>query len=142
MRESIPYLVVLAGAGQLALAAGSLTIPRALRWREDTAKLRPLTRQVFWTYAGYIWCTNVCFGLISALRPRWLLDGSPLALCVCGFIAAYWLARVVIQFTWFDRSDAPAGAIYRVAEAALVVLFVALVIVYGLALWFNLRGPA
>ena len=58
----IESAVIAAGAGQLLLAAGSLAIPRVLRWREDVARLRPLTRQVFWTYAWYIWTTNVCFG--------------------------------------------------------------------------------
>ena len=56
-------LLILAGIGQLALALGSLTIPTVLGWREDTAKLKNLTRQVFWTYAGYTWATNVAFGL-------------------------------------------------------------------------------
>jgi hypothetical protein len=48
----LPYLVLAAGVGQLVLIVGSLAIPRALGWAEETAKLRPLTRQVFWTYAG------------------------------------------------------------------------------------------
>ena len=60
---TVPWypLVVAAGVGQLVLVAASLAIPRALRWPEDLAKLRPLTRQVFWTYAGYIWATNLAF---------------------------------------------------------------------------------
>src|SRR5205814_4625198 len=74
-----PLAVRLAGAGQLALAAGSLAIPRILRWSEDTAKLRPLTRQIFWVYAAYILSFHVAFGLLSVLAPHWLLDGSPLA---------------------------------------------------------------
>jgi hypothetical protein len=135
-------LVLLAGVGQIALALASLAIPRVLRFEEETAKLRPLLRQMFWTYAGYILCTNLSFGLLSALAPAWLLDGSPLAAAVTGFIAVYWGARVVLQFAWFDRSDAPPGAHVRLAEAALVLLFVFLTCVYGLALAANLRdGP-
>src|SRR5204863_5097645 len=109
----LPALVLAAGIGQLALIAASLAIPQVLRWREDTAKLRPLTRQVFWTYAVYIWCTNLAFGLVSTLAPRWLLDGSGLAAAVTGFITAYWAGRLLIQFTYFDRSDAPSGAAVR-----------------------------
>lgn len=124
-------LVVLAGMGQLALAAASLAIPRVLRWREDTARLRPLTRQTFWTYAAYIWCANVSFGLLSTFAPSWLLDGSPLAGAVAGFIALYWGARVVIQFAYFDRADFQTGPGVRLAEAALVALFVYLALVYG-----------
>jgi hypothetical protein len=130
-------LVLLAGAGQLALIVASLAIPRVLGWREETAKLRPLTRQVFWTYAVYIWATNLAFGLVS-LRPGWLLDRSPLAACVTGFIMAYWAGRVLIQFVYFDRSDAPPGLHVRLAEVALVGLFVFLSLTYAAALLFNL----
>ncbi len=142
---TVPWytLVVAAGVGTLELAVASLAIPRALRWPEDLARLRPLTRQVFWTYAGYIWATNLAFGLVSALTPGWLLDRTPLAGAVCGFIAAYWGARLVIQFAYFDRSDAPKGPLFAVGEAALVGLFVLLTLVYAsLALRaFGMLGP-
>lgn len=124
-------LLVLGGLAQLALALASLWIPRALGWREDTGRLRPLTRSVFWTYAGYIWANHVCFGLLSALAPELLLAGTPLSRCVSGFIAAYWGARLLIQFFVFDRADFPSGARFRLAEAALVGLFAFLTGLYG-----------
>jgi len=124
-------LLVLAGLGQLTLALGSLALPRVLRWKEDTAKLRPLTRQVFWTYAAYIWVTNVCFGLLSTFASGRLLDNSLLARAVNGYITAYWGARVLVQFFYFDRSEAPPGVIYTLAEVALATLFVFLTLVYG-----------
>lgn len=130
-------LLILAGWGQIALALASLAIPRVLRWREDTAKLRTLTRQVFWTYAAYIWAAHVCFGTLSALAPDQLLDHSPLARAVSGFIAAWWSARVLIQVLWFDRSAAPPGALTKLAEAALVLLFLFLAGVYG---WIAVAG--
>jgi hypothetical protein len=134
----LPLLVLAAGVGQLVLITASLAIPRVLRWKEDTACLRPLTRQVFWTYALYIWCTNLAFGLVS-LQPEWLLDRSPLASYVTAFMTAYWVGRILIQFFYFDRSDAPTGALVRVAEVALVGLFIYLSLVYSAALLLNLR---
>jgi hypothetical protein len=124
-------LLVLAGVGQLTLALGSLAIPRVLGWKEETSRLRTLTRQVFWTYAAYIWVTNVAFGLLSIAAPGWLLDGSGLARAVTSYITLYWGARLLLQLFCFDRSSAPPGAIYRAAEAALVGLFVFLTAVYG-----------
>jgi hypothetical protein len=124
-------LLVLAGVGQLALSLVSLAIPRVLRWREETAKLRPLTRQVFWTYAGYILGFHVAFGLLSALAPQWLLARTPLARAVAGFIAVYWATRLALQFLCFDRSEKPPGAAGSLAEAALVALFVYLAAVYA-----------
>ncbi|HEV3120776.1 MAG TPA: hypothetical protein VGY53_02685 [Isosphaeraceae bacterium] len=130
---TVPWvsIVVLAGVSQLGIVAGSLAIPRVLRWRDDLARLRPLTRQIFWTYAAYIWCTNLAFGLVSTFAPKWLLDGTPLAGAVCGFIALYWGARVVIQFAYFDRNDAPKGPLFALAEAILVGLFLFLTLVFG-----------
>ncbi len=133
MPRAIPWhgLLVGAGAAQLILVVASLAIPRVLKWKADLAKLRPLTRQVFWTYAAYIWVTNLSFGLVSTLKPQLLLDRSLLSGLVCGFIAVYWAARVVIQFVYFDRSEAPKGGFFVMAETALVTLFVGLTIVYG-----------
>ncbi len=133
-------VVLAAGMGQLGIVVGSLTIPSVLGWKQDVASLRPLTRQVFWTYAGYIWATNLSFALVSILAPGHLVDGSVLAACVTGFIAVYWGARVVIQFTWFDRSEAPEGAIYRFAEYTLVSLFVFLTVAYAYAAILNIWG--
>jgi len=141
---SIPYwlgtAVWAAGLGQIALVLASPAIPRVLHWREEMAKVGPLTRQIFWTYAGYIWITNLCFGLLSALAPDLLLDRSPLAGAVSSFMAVYWGARLVIQFAVLDRSNAPAVWVCRLAEAGLVSLFVFLTLVYCSAAAFNLKG--
>lgn len=133
-------LIFFAGFGQLLLVLGSLAIPKILNWGAETSKLRPLTRQVFWTYAGYIWVTNLSFALISMISPESLTDKSFLALAVTTYIFAYWLARVMIQFIWFDRSVAPQGLHYSIAEALLVGLFVGLTLVYGWAVIENLTG--
>jgi hypothetical protein len=135
----LPTIVRIAGLGQLVLIVASLAIPSILGWKEETAKLRPLTRQVFWTYAGYIWATNLAFGLLSALAPHWLLDQSGLSATVTSFIAVYWIARLIIQFTCFDRHDIEGGtppALLIGGESALVSLFVLLALVYtSAALW-------
>jgi len=132
-------LIVLAGIGQLVLVAGSTFIPRALRWREETARLAPLLRQVFWTYAAYILVINASFGLVSTFGPDWLLDGSPLAAAVTGFMAAYWGGRLGVQFFYFDRSAMPRGRFYTLAEIGLVTLFASLTLVYAAACASNLR---
>lgn len=132
-------LVQLAGLGQAVLCGASLAIPRVLGWREDVAKLRPLTREVFWTYAGYILATNLAFALISLFAPLSLLDGSPLAASVTGFITAYWGARLVVQLAAFRRVAIPQGVHVQLAFWGLTVLFAGLTSVYGLAFAFNLR---
>lgn len=125
--------LIIAGIAQIALALASLAIPRVLGWRHETERLGALAREVFWTYAAYIWAANVAFGLLAALAPHWLLGGTGLARAVCGFTALWWGARLVIQFTSFGR-HAPVGRRFRVAEAVLVGLFLGLTVVYTLAM--------
>jgi hypothetical protein len=134
---NVETAVRLAGFAQLALAAASTAIPFVLRWREETAKLRPLLRQLFWVYAAYILGLHVAFGLLSAAAPAWLLDGSPLATAVTGFIALYWGVRLGLQFA-FPRSDVPRGLRFRLAEVALSALFVFLTATYAAAFLENL----
>lgn len=123
--------LILAGIAQLGIAVSSLLIPKMLNWREDTAQLKPLTRQVFWTYACYILGIHIAFGLLAVLAPASLMDGSLLARAVCGFTAVYWLTRLTLQFAVFDRSVAAGRPLFRFAEAAYVSTFAYLVIVYA-----------
>jgi len=129
----VTTLLVLVGLGQIALALVSLMLPRILRWREETARLSPLTRRIFWVYAGYILGTNLCLGTLSAIAPQLLLDRSPLARLTSGYATAYWGVRLVIQFVWF-RQVAPRGRGYALADLAVTLLFVLWTASYGAVL--------
>jgi len=106
----------LGGLGQLLLVAASPMIPRVLKWREDTAKLPPLTRQVFWTYAYYIVATNFWFGLVCLFLAGELLGPTILSASVTALITLYWGARIGIQFFYYDRKSAPPGFFARYGE--------------------------
>lgn len=130
--ERIETFVWWAGAAQLGVALASLALPRILGWRQQIARLEPLTRHVFWTYAAYIFCTNLFFAAVSLAAPQLLTDGTPLARCLAGFITAYWGARVVIQVFAY-RAAKPPGRFYQVADVVFLLLFVFLTAVYGAA---------
>lgn len=135
-------LVRLAGAGQLLLVAASPAIPVVLGWRDEVGRgLRPLTRQVFWTWGTYIWISHLAFGLLSTFGAGLLVDRAPLAGLVSAFIATWWGARLIIQFTYFDRTAAPPGRIYALGEVALVALFVALVSIYATVAYRDFTPP-
>jgi hypothetical protein len=134
---NIEELVFLAGLAQMALVIGSLAIPRILNWRSELAKVRPLIKQMFWTYAAYILVINLCFGLLSVFDYRDLVNGSRIATFITGFIATYWISRVLIQFLYFDRTDFPTGKWNKAGEILLVTLFIFLGAVYGYAFYLN-----
>jgi hypothetical protein len=135
--SNLKTLLLLSGLAHFLLVVGSVAIPRLLDWSKALASVPTLIRQMFWTYAGYILAINLCFGLVSVLGPEELINGSFLAKSVTLFIALYWLARVVIQFTYFDKTDLPKGLIYTWGEVALVLLFIAFTVVYSLAFMRN-----
>jgi hypothetical protein len=125
--------LILAGLAQLAIASSSVFIPKVLGWREETARLRPLTRQVFWTYAAYILGIHVAFAALTLLAPRALIDGSTLARAVCAFIAVYWGTRLILQFAVYDRRSVAVRPLFRLAEVAYVGAFAYLAVVYSAA---------
>ena len=134
---NIREFIWLAGLAQIMLAVGSLAIPRILNWRLELAKVRMTIKQMFWTYAAYIFAINLSFGLLSLTAYRELTDVTKLAMVITGFIAVYWISRIAVQFLYFDRSDFPTGKWHKTGEIVLVGVFIFLSIVYSWAFYFN-----
>jgi hypothetical protein len=130
-------LIFWGGIGHIALSMGSVVIPKVLNWNRELAKLPLLLKQMFWTYAAYILVINFCFGLVSLLGTDELLNHSFLAQSITLFISVYWLARIIIQFVYFDKTDAPKGFIFTLSEIGLVGLFIGFTAVYLIAFLFN-----
>ena len=137
--SNLRQIIFLAGLAQVALAFRSLTIPHILKWRTELAKVNPLVRQMFWTYAGYILVINLCFGLVSMFCSADLVNGSNLASLVTGFIAVYWISRILVQFLYFDRTAFPIGFWFRAGEILLVSLFALLGVIYSWATLHNIN---
>ena len=83
---------------------------------------------------------TISFGLVSIRHADLLVEGTPLARAIAGFVAAWWGARVLVQFIGFSK-HAPNGLRFRVAEGALTALFVAFAVVYSVAAFTAEVGP-
>lgn len=135
--EILNKLIFSCGILHIALGIGSCIIPQLLHWNTELEKVKPLIRQMFWTYAAYILVINFCFGLISIWGTQELLNHSFLAACLTLFISVYWLTRIGIQFFYFDTTDAPKGFFFTLGEIALVGMFVLFSVIYFLAFLYN-----
>jgi hypothetical protein len=138
MKTILLNLIIVAGAGQLALGLGSFAIPKMLMWKQKLASLEPLLRQMFWTYAGYILGINISFGIISLIASEELMNQSKLASFLSTLIATYWIVRIFIQFFYFDKTSAPKGAVYLFGEILLVGSFIFFSMTYGIVAFYNL----
>jgi hypothetical protein len=106
-------------------------MPQVLRWRSELHRLCELSRQIIWTHGAFIMLTIASIGLISLFNAGTLTAGSPLARCVCGFVALFWGVRLVIQFFVFDASSYLGNVPLRVGYHGLTVVFIYLTLAYG-----------
>ncbi len=137
MDTYILVLIKLAGYLQVALCLGSLFIPKLLNWKSELLHLSKINAQIFWTYAAYILCINLFFGLISIFGAAAFLEKTFFSKSISAFIFLYWLSRILIQFFYFDTKSASQGLIYKLGELALVLLFVFFTVVYGWVTYSN-----
>lgn len=128
-------LARLAGAAHLISLTAILYAPVALRWHEELARLPRLLRQMCETYQAYTAGTIIAMGLVSLFCAHDLASGSPLARAVCGYIALFWAARLMLQRAYDFRPHL--GSLWlRLGYHALTPLFVGFVAFYG---WLALR---
>ena len=132
MRDHLPLLLRLAGAAHFGILIASALVPFRLNWRKELAGIPKLHFQMYLTYGGYIVGCIVAFGLASLLLTDDLAAGTPLARCVCGFVAVFWGVRVCLQPV-FDAKPYLTAWWLKLGYHTLTFLFVAFTVVYGFA---------
>lgn len=73
------------------------------------------------------------FGTLSVAHARELASGLPLARSLAGFIALFWLIRLLVQLFVFDVKTIVTNRVHLLGNHALTAIFVTLVAIYGLA---------
>jgi alginate O-acetyltransferase complex protein AlgI len=130
---SLADAIRIAGLLHFGILIASALVPRVLDWRRELDKLAPLTRHMVWVHGAFIVLTIVGFGVISLIGARELASGSTLARLVCGFIAVFWLLRLMIQFFLFDAKPYLTTAVLKLGYHGLTVVFSILVLTYAFA---------
>lgn len=135
--QTIITLLMLSGAGHIAMSIGSLAVPGLLDWKKHLDAAPTLLRQVFWTYSAYIKMVNIGFGVVSLLGSHELIGPSFLAKSLNIFIVLYWLGRLGVEFLYYDRSQLK--GIAKTADIVLNVLIVYFILVHGAAFARNIQ---
>jgi hypothetical protein len=123
-------LIVLAGFVQLALVCANIYLPRILRPSAELAPVSPMVRKMFYVHWIYIVFVLLTFAGLSLLFASELASGRPLGRFISAAIAIFWLARVPIQFFYYDADLRRA---HRLGDVACLVAFSFLGVVYGIA---------
>jgi hypothetical protein len=89
-----------------------------------------------WTYGGTIVLTIVSFAVLTFALHDEMLRGDRAALALAGFIAVFWVMRLVVDAFYFRSEDWPEGPQFKIGHLLLNSLFVSLVVGYGgLVVW-------
>ena len=128
--ELMTQLIWGAGAVHLGIIAANVPLPGRLRVRERLDGVPRFLRQIFYVHWIYI---VIVVGLFAALcfgfAPE-LAGASSLGRFLSGFMAGFWLLRIVLQIFYYDRE-------VRRENHGLDMLYVgsliALVAIFGMA---------
>ncbi len=143
MVEKLFSLALWAAAlGHFILPAAGLQIPYRFHWKNDLAKLHPFNRKLMWVYLFFITFVILAFGTLTLAFHEMFLRGDPLALGLATFIGLFWLARVLVDFFYFDSREWPVGNYFVLGHVLLITLDSFLCLTYlGLVVWRTLDGP-
>jgi hypothetical protein len=92
-----------AGLVHVGIIAANIPLPGRLRVRERLAEVPRFVRQIFYVHWVYI---VIVLGMFAALcfgfAPE-LAGASALGRFLSGFIAGFWVLRIVLQVFYYDR---------------------------------------
>jgi hypothetical protein len=123
-------LIWAAGAVHLGIVAANIPLPRRLRVRERLAGVPRFVRQIFYVHWVYIvivvgFFAALCFGF-----ARELAGATQLGRFLSGFMAGFWLLRIVLQIFYYDREVRREN---RWLDSLYGGSLIVLVVVFGLA---------
>ena len=116
-----------AGVVQVGIMAANVPLPGRLRVRESLAGVPRFVRQIFYVHWVYI---VIVLGLFAALcfgfAPE-LAGASGLGRFLSGFMAGFWLLRILLQVFYYDREirreNRGLDALYLASLVVLVGIF-------------------
>jgi hypothetical protein len=120
-------LIWAAGVVHVGIMVANIPLPGRLRVRERLAEVPRFVRQIFYVHWVYI---IIVVGMFAALcfgfAPE-LAGATRLGRFLSGFMAAFWLLRIVLQIFYYDaevrRENRGLDRLYVGSLIVLVVIF-------------------
>lgn len=121
--NTLELLILIAGLLHFGVLIASALVPQVLDWRRELNLVSPLTRQLVWTHGIFIVLVIIGFGVLGITQSTSLASGEPLARAVSAFIAIFWGARLLLQYTWFDARAYLTTPLLKWGYHGLTILF-------------------
>jgi hypothetical protein len=123
-------LIWAAGVVHVGIIAANIPLPGRLRVRERLASVPRFVRQIFYVHWVYI---VIVLGMFAALCfgfARELAGSTRMGRFLSGFMAGFWLLRIVLQIFYYDREVRREN---RALDLLYVGSLVVLVVIFGMA---------
>ena len=114
----------------MGIILANIPLPGRLRVRERLAGVPPYIRQIFYVHWVYIVIVLGMFATLSFGFAPELAGASALGRFLSGFMAAFWLLRIVLQVLYYDKDIRREN---RVLDSMYLAALVVLVGVFGMA---------
>jgi hypothetical protein len=127
------------GALQIALALAHTTFTRRFNWKEETARLSLLNRQIFYVHTVFICVVLISFGLLSLFCADELQSRSRLATFVLAGITFFWVLRWLFQFFVYDSRLWKGNRFNTIVHVIFSAVWTYFGCVYSAALWHQIN---
>ena len=102
--QTIELLLRLAGLICLGLIAANFVAAPRLGYARNLAGSDNLVRQIFYVHCGYIVFLIAGLALLCLGWPELFLEKG-MGRVVSGFFTVFWASRVVVQLTYYDKTE-------------------------------------
>jgi hypothetical protein len=101
-----PHLVVVhlraVGVVMALLVAVNLVVPVRYRWRDETARLSLLNRQIFQAHAAFLILTLALFSVLLLNYADALVEPTRLSRALLGGLTIFWALRMLMQWCFYS----------------------------------------
>ena len=109
----IIYALQFAGFILLCIVAANFFAPRKMRWTENLRKVEPIFAQVFIIHCVFLIGSVLAMAMVCIALPQLLLE-EELGRVILGFMAVFWVARVGVQFFYYEPAIKRQFPVYNV----------------------------
>lgn len=128
---TIVHALQFAGIILLCIVSAHFFAPRKMRWSDNLRLVEPVFRQVFIIHCVFLIGCVLAMALVCLLLPQQLI-GEPLGRLVLGFMALFWVARVGVQFFYYESSIKKQFPVFNLLFSAAFVYLATLFTVLSL----------
>jgi len=123
----------IAGAILTGLVVANFVAAKRWNYADNLAGVPVIVRQVFYVHCAYIIAIIASLALLCLGWPGLLLEGG-MARVLCYFFAVFWVSRVIVQLSYYDRETRRRD---RGWDLFFLGVFLALGTVFALAAFFQ-----